>query len=661
MAIFEVTDPVSGKTIELEGDSAPTEEELNNIFSGFSTTRQSTPVTGGTQSFIPEGEKPQSVEPDRGFIEGLKEEAPQIAGGIAGGMAGAAAGVPLGPVGIIAGGAVGAGLGGAAGKGYQQVYQHLTGSPDAPKTSKEAAINLAKAGAEEAAWDLGGNLALKMLNKSVHMVRPKAVDDIEKLSLKLESRGGRFTAAQRTDSWTVHQLDSLTRGSLTGSGVMKGADALNNEALKALEDDLRRRIAKNATLHLSDTEVGNLFLSSVQGGREAHKTLVGELYSGLDDLVPTKTVTGRVTENVVSDIIDPNTGKNMVTRVTKEVDDVIKPVHTDKLKEALTPYREQMERINWQGVDADSKSLINGIFSQDKTLTFGDAQALRSNLLDAQRALEGVTGKTKASGKVGVAVNEMSKAMDRAAAKQGPEVLEKYAKIKSQARKGYEIFNDKFIADLLANKKNPERIGEHIFRTGNVNEIMKAKKALRASAVYSGKSFDSTWNQMQAGYLDSLLRRSGDASTLAAGSTVENVLEEGLDVSGTRLIKEFTDPKKARTLTATFGKKTREDILDFAMIAERIQRRPEGGLGMLIQLTQGGALIALVKGAVTAGEATTTLLAPRILAKVMASEGGAKILATSLKTPTASKQAGVIATKLARLVAEASKDEEQNQ
>ena len=161
---------------------------------------------------------------------------------------------------------------------------------------------------------------------------------------------------------------------------------------------------------------------------------------------------------------------------------------------------------------------------------------------------------------------------------------------------------------------------------------------------------------MQKGYLDTLLRRSSTTSKLTAGATTESVVGEGLDVSGSKLIKEFTDPKKARTLEAVFGKKTRDEILDFALTAERVQRRPEGSLGMLIQLTQGSAILALAGGAIEPSVAGTTLITPLVLAKMMTSKGGAKMLATALKTPEGSKAASLIGIKLAKLVADATKE-----
>ena len=628
----------------------PTPDELYGFKQTPTTGRLPTPdeLYGG---------EPVEEESDGSFFE----EVPQTVGGIAGGIAGAAKGATVGaaggPVGAtvggIIGGATGALLGGAGAKGYQLAYKSATGAEDAPKDSYDAAMKMAMAGGEEAAWDLGGQIGARALGKVFHAVRPKAVDDIEKLAVKLEKSGGQFSAAQRTDSWLVHQLDSMTRGSLTGSGRMKALDALNEGALKNIEAELRQKISTNVTKNLSDQELGQLFMDTVKGGRAAHRTVVGEMYGGFDDLVKTNSAYKTVAS--MGEVGLDSAGRKGVIGTTQDIVEYqIKPVKTANLKKKLEPFRKQLERIKYVGESADSKKLLDGIFSQDKALTFSDAQALRSNLLDAQRNLEGTLGKSKISSKVNTVVDELTKAMDDAALRESAETQAKYRAIKRYASKGYDAFDNKFISDLVvAEKKNPERIGEYIFSAGNVTEINKVKKALRSAAVFGKKegiSYDKTWKQMQSGYLDSVLRTATTQGDLAVSASAGEVAQKGLDISGKKLLKEFTDPKKQRTLAATFSKEQREGILEYAKIAERTQRTPEGGLGILMQLTQGGAIIGAVSGNVDPAEAGLLLLSPAVLARVMANPKGARLLATALKTPSGSGAAGAITAKLAAMV-----------
>lgn len=600
----------------------PTPEELY----GKGPTAYKTTGGGVTPEQLYAGESLQEREArlaqESDLGERMLAEAPQTVGGIAGGVAGAtkgaAIGAPFGPVGIAAGGviggATGALVGGAAGKGYQQVYRHATGSEKAPQTSYDAAVEMAMAGGEEAAWDLGGQLVGRGLAKGFHYLRPKAVDDVEKLAVKLEKSGGQMTAAQRTDNWMIHQLDSLTRGSLTGSGRMQTIDVLNEAALKNIESELRQNIAKNVTQNLSDRELGELFLNTVRDGRAAFRTTVGELYGGLDDMVKVG-------------------------------------VNTTKTKEALIPMREQLERVNWINESPESRKLLDSIMSLPDNLSFGDAQVLRSNLLDAQRNLETLAGKSKITSKVNQVVGDLTKAMDESALREGPQVAAKYKAIKDYANKGYKVFDSKFITDLVvADKKNPERIGEYLFRAGNVEEINKAKKALRyaaATAKDRGVNYDRVWGQMQQGYLNTILGRAERLGGIPAGVSAEEVAKSISDVSGAKLLKEFTDPKRSRTLDAVFNKEQKEAILEFAKVAERVQRRSEGGLGMVMQLVQGGAIAGAATGKIEAGEAASVFIPTWVMAKMMTNPKWAKRLATSLETPVGNGRASAALSQLA--------------
>jgi len=616
-----------------------TPEELYNI--------HPVPYVARTEEQLSPEALYEAVEEGPSLTEAMLEEAPQAVGGITGGITGAITGAPAGPLGILVGGAAGAWVGGAAGKGYQNIYNELFGDKKkAPRTSYEAAIDVTAAGNEEAAWDIGGALITKGLMKGFHLVRPKAVDDIEKIAIGLEKSGGQLTAAQRTDSWLIHQLDSLTRGSITGSGRMNAIDVLNESALKNLESELSTKIAKNTTEHLSDPELGQLFLNTIKGGKGIHRTVVGEMYSGFDELVPSKSMRDAVT------LIETKTH----------------PVSTSKLKESLAPFKEMMERTKYTGESAEAKKLLDSVFAQDKTLSFSDAQHLRSSFLDAQRNLENTVGKSKISSKVNRVVDELTKAMDDAAEAQSPAILAKYRAIKNYANKGFKAMDNKFIADLVvANKKNPEAIGEHIFRKGNVQEIFQAKKALKEAskhilkdkAKYGSVTFDDTWNKMQSGYLESILTGAGRQADITAGATLETVAKEGMDVSGQKLLKLFTDRKSSRTLLAAFDREQRDGILHFAKTAERVQRKPSGSLGMLMQLTQGGAAIALVKGMATLAEAGTLFVAPNVLARVMTSPKGARLMSTALETPLDATKSGAVLGQLTAYIHDVQKEMEE--
>ena len=78
MPFFEVTDPASGITLELEGDSAPTEQELEDIFSRYQPVEQQqapAPQRGGGRSGLSR-RKAQQAERTSELMAGI--EAGQI-------------------------------------------------------------------------------------------------------------------------------------------------------------------------------------------------------------------------------------------------------------------------------------------------------------------------------------------------------------------------------------------------------------------------------------------------------------------------------------------------------------------------------------------------------------------------------------------------------
>lgn len=620
-----------------------------------------TPATGGQQTYAsPESIYGEPVVPEGpGLTEQIIEDLPQTIGGAALAIPMAAEGAAMGSVvpgagtvvGGLVGGALGALIGGAGGKGYQMAYQQVTGDPNAPDTSYDAAVGMAKAGAEEAAWELGGGLVGKGLGKGIHLLRPKAVDDIEKLSVTLENAGGRFTAAQRTDSWTVHQLDSLTRGSMTGSGVMKSVDVLNDKALKIIENGIRQNIAKSATDALSAREVGNLFMDTINGGSTAHKTAVKNMYEGFDTLVTPK-VTSKP-QTVMQQVGVNEAGKPITRPVKTTVQEVIPPVDTTPVKNSIAEFKAQLERINYVGETPESKRLLESVTNLPDRLSFSDAQALRSNLLDAQRNLEGAVGKSKITGKINTIVDEMTKAMDGAALREGPQTLARYEAIKRFAQKGYEAFNNDFVIDLIkAGKANPADIGKTLFRVGNEQEIINAKKALRYAAVYGkdkGISYDKTWSQMQVGYLDDLLTRNSKLKEVTAGAT-QKTIKEGMVIDGKKLLKEFTKPENQRTLAQAFSKDQREGILELAKVAERVQRKPEGGLSMVASFAQGGMVAGALTGTFEVSKVGSLFLSPYVMAKVMSSPKGSRVMATALETPADHPYASRVMSRLAEEV-----------
>ena len=73
--------------------------------------------------------------------------------------------------------------------------------------------------------ELGGRRKLLVsLARLTMWLKPKLKGGMAGLNEMFAQYGGRFTQAQQTDSFVTQQLDSITRGSMSGRGIMQAAD-----------------------------------------------------------------------------------------------------------------------------------------------------------------------------------------------------------------------------------------------------------------------------------------------------------------------------------------------------------------------------------------------------------------------------------------------------
>ncbi|TET54263.1 MAG: hypothetical protein E3J54_02515 [Actinobacteria bacterium] len=604
--------------------------------------------------YAPTGDLSLSETEDRGFAKTLLEEGPRISLGIAGSIAGATRGIAAAPphpaakfVGGLVGGTLGAFVGAPLGEGATQVIQTALDMPEGPNSADEVMQRLWNAGKEEAIAEAGGQVAFKILGRAFSPLRGVASKGIDELRSVFNRYGGNFTAAQQTESWLVHQLDGLTRGSLTGSGVMRKADDLNNKALLAWQDDLSEQIAGSASKNLSDREFGELVVNTLQGGKAAHNASVGSMYSRFDELFPS-------------------------------------PVSVKGMKITASNLAEKIKGIAGIGDTELGKDFLGKVGKLNDDLNFSDAQYLRSTLLDIQRGVKDIPEEAALARHIGSFVDDMTKAMDDAAAIGGEESLKKYTTIKKFAKSGYEAFNDKFIVKLLqtGNKESFEKIGEQLFRDGNVAEVVKLRRALRKTAFFekdirkrasSEESFqslesylsgtakeviekpkpmdlDRAWGQIKQGYLENVMAKSLKDAELEAAESLTGFLTRSKTVGASKLLSSFTNPKKIRTLKAILNKNESESLFTFLKAAARVQAKPTGSLGMVMQLAQGGAVVGLVTGHADPSEAAALFIAPAVLARMMVSPRLSRLLVRAATTKKTSLNAGGVVAQLSTAI-----------
>lgn len=149
MPQYKVTDPKTGKTVVLTGNSPPTAAELEDI---FAKVFQATPVS-----------------PD--VIDRLASYLP-MAGGAAGGLIGGAGGTVIGMgVGGVPGAVGGAALGGVAGEGARQAIQTWRGK-ETPRTPTQALTDVGHQGALQVLYELAGQGTGKVVGAGLKRAAP---------------------------------------------------------------------------------------------------------------------------------------------------------------------------------------------------------------------------------------------------------------------------------------------------------------------------------------------------------------------------------------------------------------------------------------------------------------------------------------------------------
>lgn len=610
----------------VEFPDSMSEDQINQAV--LSHLQQEGQLPEDVPSPLPEGAGFGERPATRSDLDRFIADVPAMIGGIAGPLL--ATRIPAiqqaGPAIQRAAQIAGAGVLGAVGETIQQVGEVITGRDDAPKTGGEIAKNILYAGGEQAAFEGLGQLAMKLGAKALSAAKPTVKELNKSLAKKFGSEGGQFSLPQLTDAWWIHQLEGLSRGSLTGSGVFKRADVANVAAFKEMEDSLVKTITKRATSELSDTEIGNLFVNTVKGGRAAHSNAAGVMYSELDDLVAEKVIKHTLSKAQIP--------------ATKEV---ITPkffVETGGLKDIANKVKSQLTRTAQVGAGEFDTTLVKRIGEINSNLSFHDAHFLRSNLLSMQRDLSGVVGGGRAKKLIGELVTTLDKSVETAAKSAGDDVFKNFRAVDKFWKRGKETFDNKFIVNLLnADKKAPERIGETIFKTGNVKDILQVKKALKtAGKLDKNLDADLAWQSMQTGHLQSLLGKVSDS--------------EGV-VGGNKLLREFIDRRKGRTLSKVYSKEQRDKIIEFADVGRVIQAKPEGGLGMVMNLAQAGVVIDVAQAAATGGarlfdpvEAASILIAPSVIARALTSPKLASMMTKARTTKVATTAGKQLATKL---------------
>lgn len=550
--------------------------------------------TGIKSSFDVEGFRAKAP-PSQSTLENLGptliEHAPAI-GSVAGGIAGT---VTAGPGGGLAGTALGTSIG----TSVKQIAGRLKGGEQPIAGEGGIVHEQMKNIVEQTTYDMLGNVIGAGLSKAGQAVMPKAREGAVRAQELLREKGGSLSAAQAVDSPTLNLAESFARAGAGGKGQFAKLDKGNATALQAIKSDLIEKISADP---INDRVAGKLFQDAIGKGEVAHKIAASALYKDFD---------AKVGEVLVDTAPVQQFGRELAA---------------------------ELRNIGNVGKSEAGGRLIDQLGSVPKTLTFSEAHSLRSNLLATLRDLKGAASpETKAVATASMALKRVEDAMEGAATSLPGNLHQEYRAISSFYRKGKEAFNNDIIADLVV--KQPERVGEALFKTGNVSEIVQAKASLRQASQFD-KTVDSkdAYNRLQAGFLNARL-------------TAKSATDKMGETTAQNLLRDLIESRTERQFQVMFSPEQRKAIHEFALTAYTALNNKPQNFGVLVSMIQAAAIVDLGAGATGSTASTKApgadaaiILSPYVLSKVLTNPRAVSALAKGLMLPSAG--AGPAVTKL---------------
>jgi len=537
------------------------------------------------------------IEPvDDTFVGNLKADIPQMTGGTIGGMAGAKLGAQAGMkmpghpllkgLAVAGGATAGAFLGGMGGKGYQQAYRMVGRNKSMPlgEIYNEQVI----AGIEEGASELIGRGIAGGVGKLLAPVSKRVLPGARGLNRELLKRGAHLTPAQMTESRLIDTLEGMAEKSFFGGGKLQRLKTIGQpQAFGRYVDDIVEQIAKGTKTQMSPEDVGSLLLDTIEGKRTVFKATAKAAYSKVDKLA-----------------------KGVKVPLTE-----LKSFAQKAMKDAAT--RKGI------GSTASGDALLKKVLQLDDSMTFRQAQALRSALLDERSAM--AITKDKALGIASQFIKHTDQAIEKGSKEFSPEALNAWRIANKFYRKGQEGFNKKIVRLLTKSlAENPEVAVRKIFRPGASKQIKVVKQAIDPL----------TWNTLKTSYLETLIKESSNSDGMVLGKSFLS-----------RLNKMGDD-----TLKTIFNGQEIASIRSIGKLGEILQKPTGGSGGMVIQLMQAGAAMQLLSGQLPnlVGESTTVLLGPSVVSRMIANPKWSKLLSTGMKMPRGSPEAAAVMARLLR-------------
>jgi hypothetical protein len=495
-----------------------------------------------------------------------------------------------------------------------------------PQPLTKTAADMLSNSVTSMALDAGGNAVFNMLGKGYRVTKDamtragvlppmdSSAQEAKRVAQELlQKYGGSLTEYQITGTTGAKVRESVARSGFSGQSTFDQLAETNLNALRQERDKILDTVSDEA-------------IPSIQAGQ------------GVRDIIQTANTR-------LSEAVSPFYEQELPARGFNLLVD-FNPIKS-KAFETLKRAEKLTETGNPAAVYGDDVArVLKDISNLSSDVSFAQAHQLRSILNSRLRDLKVEVGKNSpVVAELSKAVKSIDDAMDTSAKQMDPELLARYRSTQQFYKESLDKLFPETVLKILV--KEPERIGEAIYKAGNQSEIRAIKDALaQAKTIDPALDSKAIQQSLNRGYVESFLGEQG----------AENTLKEFVSIND----KLRKDAKFRRTFEEALTPEAQNSIRALSKSAELSAKTPGSGLSLFIAGKQADAAssVAAVLGTGTAlyqdpllGAAVGAgvLLTPKILAKIATNPKAANQLVGLEKEISKTGMTGAAAAKLAKI------------
>ena len=598
-----------------------------------------------------------------GFWRFLTEEGLQTAGGVGGALAGGALGAPLGLPGIVGGAVLGAFGGGAIGGGVNDAIQQALADPSVPPDLKQSLQAALQSGSEEAIMETLGRV-ISIVPGIARNLRSQIKPDAAEADKFLRAEGGMgLTPGQLGDSWAVKFAESAISGAPIGGARFNLVTASNIEALQKATSDMLDRVAGEGVSKMTRADVGNMVLDVIDEGKKALSVIDAELYKAVGDLMPNTVTQTIVKKPHPSGMLDSR-GNPMMVDTVEEV--VTGPVQTKAIKAWAERTKDKISKVK-TGASSDIANMLDDIINLPPDAPLETVSLLRSRVGELNRALQRQAGTGQNRYLLSAAEAQITRAIEDAAERMGPEAAEALKMANSFHKKSKSKLLDDFMVKLLRREGTPSAIAEAITqpehfrkvqaalrRASNLSKRAPAPEARRAvNTDFPDASplrvkpveYKETWDKVRGNWLAKQLDPEKDLDKMPLIRMLKD--QKGREmVKAATTASEFTGLVKLANAIEHMGKLKTPTNNMMAWRQTGAMMQPISAAGAA------GTGAALGAGGLGLGLGAGILIVPPLMAQLLTRPAGRTLLTQMTKTPVTSSEAPGLALRFNELVQE---------